>query len=264
MGVNLFFVTLIFSGCVPTEKLIYLQESLAIADSSSRADITRPYKLRPNDIIDVQITSMDPEVNDLFNAPQATTAQIAQMTSQNGGDLFFLTGYTINANGNIHIPFIGPIPVAGLELSQAKIAIDHYISQKFKNYFLEVRMGGIRFATIGEFNRPGKHVVMQNAVTIFEAIALSGDLTGVADRSSLKLIRQYPDSTKIHPIDVLNEDILESPYYFIQPNDVLYAEPLKQRSWGIGVTGAETFSTIIGALSTSTALMLSIISLTRD
>ena len=104
---------------------------------------------------------------------------------------------------------------------------------------------------------------MQNQVTIFEAIALGGDLNRVANREEICLIRQHPNGTKIHSINLLDESVVGSPYYFIQPNDVLYAKPLPQRSWGIGVTGAQTLNTIVSTLSTSAALILSIISLSR-
>ena len=85
----------------------------------------------------------------------------------------------------------------------------------------------------------------------------------VANRSEIRLIRQYPEGTKVHTVNLLEDDIISSPYYFIQPNDIIYAEPLPQKSAGIGVTGAQTLSTIIGTLSTSLALVLSIISLTN-
>ena len=128
---------------------------------------------------------------------------------------------------------------------------------------MKVKLGGIRFSAIGEFNRPGKHVVMQNQATIFEAIALSGGLSSVAKRKNIKLIRQYPEGTRIHNINLLDQSIIASPYYFIQPNDVLYAEPMPQKSWGVGVNGAQTFGTIINTLSATLAITLSIISFTK-
>ena len=122
---------------------------------------------------------------------------------------------------------------------------------------------GNSFLSIGEFNRPGKKVVLQNQATIFEAIALCGDLNMVAKRDEIKLIRQYPEGTKIHTINLLDDSVVGSPFYFLQPNDVLYAEPMPQKSAGIGITGAQTLTTVIQALSTSLALVLSIISLTN-
>ena len=251
-----------FTSCVPVESMIYLQP-----DGDSPKEVFRydkqEYKLQMNDILDVKISSLNPEVNALFNASTAGTMQVAQATAQTGGDLFYITGYSIDQDGNIDIPFVGMVDVLGLTLNEAHSAVDAKVSELFTNYHLQVKLGGVRFSALGEFNRPGKHVVMQNQVTIFEAIALGGDLSLVANRKEIRLIRQHPDGTKIHNINLLDESVVESPYYFIQPNDVLYAEPLPQRSWGIGITGAQTLNTIVSTVSTSAALILSIISLSR-
>jgi polysaccharide export outer membrane protein len=242
--------------------MIYLQP-----DDENRAEVfgydKQEYRLQVNDILDVKISSLNPEVNTIFNASTIGTMQVAQATAQTGGDLFYITGYSIDQDGNIDIPFVGKVNVIGLTLNEAHAAVDVKVSEFFTNYHLKVKLGGVRFSVLGEFNRPGKHVVMQNQVTIFEAIALGGDLSLVANREEIRLIRQHPSGTKVHSINLLSEGVVDSPYYFIQPNDVLYAEPLPQRSWGIGITGAQTLTTIVSTLSTSAALILSIISLSR-
>lgn len=257
-------ISAVITSCVPTQKLVYLQSgedapNLEAAFTYQRVD----YKLQINDILDVKISSLNPEVNVLFNASTVATMQVAQASTQKGGDLYYMTGYSISDDGEIDIPFVGKVYVQGKTLAEAHESIDERVRELFSNYHLHVKMGGIRFSALGEFNAPGKHVVLQNQATIFEAIALSGDLNSVAKRNEIKLIRQYPDGTRIHTLNLLDQSIISSPYYFIQPNDVLYAEPLPQKSWGVGVTGSQTLTTIIGALSTSFALTLSIISLTR-
>lgn len=260
-GFVLLFV-LCCTSCVPVERMIYLQQ-----DGDKSVEVfeydKQEYQLQMNDILDVKISSLNPEVNALFNASTMGTMQVAQATAQTGGDLFYITGYSIDQDGNIDIPFVGKVDVLGLTLNEAHKAVDAKVSELFTNYHLQVKLGGVRFSALGEFNRPGKHVVMQNQVTIFEAIALGGDLNLVANREEIRLIRQHPNGTKIHSINLLDESVVGSPYYFIQPNDVLYAEPLPQRSWGIGITGAQTLNTIVSTLSTSAALILSIISLSR-
>lgn len=260
-GLLLLFV-MCFTSCVPVERMIYLQP-----DGDRSAEVfeydKQEYQLQMNDILDVKISSLNPEVNALFNASTLGTMQLAQATAQTGGDLFYITGYSIDQDGNIDIPFVGKVHVLGLTLSDARSSVDMKVSELFTNYHLQVKLGGVRFSALGEFNRPGKHVVMQNQVTIFEAIALGGDLNLVANREEICLIRQHPNGTKIHSINLLDESVVGSPYYFIQPNDVLYAKPLPQRSWGIGITGAQTLNTIVSTLSTSAALILSIISLSR-
>ena len=260
-GLLLLFV-MCCTSCVPVESLIYLQPDEDMLEKVHVYD-KQEYQLQTNDILDVKISSLNPEVNALFNASTMGTMQVAQATAQTGGDLFYITGYSIDQDGKIDIPFVGKVDVLGLTLNEAHSAVNAKVSELFTNYHLQVKLGGVRFSALGEFNRPGKHVVMQNQVTIFEAIALGGDLSLVANREEIRLIRQYPHGTQIHSINLLDESVVGSPYYFIQPNDVLYAEPLPQRSWGIGITGAQTLNTIVSTLSTSAALILSIISLSR-
>ena len=250
------------TSCVPVERMIYLQPNGDKSEEVFEYD-KQEYQLQMNDILDVKISSLNPEVNALFNASTMGTMQVAQATAQTGGDLFYITGYSIDQDGNIDIPFVGKVNVMGLTLNEAHSAVDAKVSGLFTNYHLQVKLGGVRFSALGEFNRPGKHVVMQNRVTIFEAIALGGDLSLVANREEIRLIRQHPNGTKIHSINLLDQSVVGSPYYFIQPNDVLYAEPLPQRSWGVGITGAQTLTTIVSTLSTSAALILSIITLSR-
>ena len=248
------------ASCVPSESLIYLQKSGETAAEVFEYN-KQDYQLQMNDILDVKISSLNPEVNALFNASTMGTMQVAQATAQTGGDLFYITGYSVDQDGNIDIPFVGKVNVLGLTLNQAHSAVDAEVAKLFTNYHLQVKLGGVRFSVLGEFNRPGKHVVMQNQVTIFEAISLGGDLSHVANREEIRLIRQHPDGTQIHTIDLLDRSVVESPYYFMQPNDVLYAEPLPQKVWGVGVTGTQTLNTILSTLSTSAALILSIITL---
>ena len=251
------------SSCVPVQEMIYLQSEDESLQGSVYTHKNQDYKLQLNDILDVKITSLDPEINQIFNASTLGAMQVTQASAQTGGDLYYLTGYSISETGEVDIPFIGNVEVAGLSLTEAHAAIEERVGELFTNYHLQVKLGGIRFSALGEFNKPGKHVVMQNHVTIFEALALGGDLTPVANRRQIKLIRQCPEGTRIYDLNLLDQKIVGTPQYFIHPNDVIYAEPLQQRSWGVGITGAQTFTTIISALSTSIALTLSIITLTR-
>ena len=250
------------TSCVPVKKMVYLQSEEDIKDKVFEYQ-KEEYRLQENDILDVQIRSMNEEANKLFSIQGQSGQQAMQVGVQSGGDLYYMTGYTVNDNGAIELPYIGEVLVKGKTLKEAKASVDTEVAKFFKTYYLQVKLGGIRFSTLGEFNRSGKQVILQNQATIFEAIAASGDLTQVAKRDEIKLIRQYPDGTRIHTLNLLDQSIISSPYYFIQPNDVIYAEPLPQKAWGIGVTGAQTFTTIISTLSTSLALTLSIISLTR-
>jgi polysaccharide export outer membrane protein len=125
-------------------------------------------------------------------------------------------------------------------------------------YFVRVRLGGIRFSTLGEFNQSGKYTVLQNRVTIYEAIALAGDLSRVAKRDEILLIRQYPDGTQIHKINLLDRDLLTSEFYWLKPNDMIYAEPMKVKEIGAGSTLVETL-TLLTTSITAIVLVLTLI-----
>jgi polysaccharide biosynthesis/export protein len=252
-------IGLCFSSCVPKRELVYLQSNEDNTDTTRSFKYSPPeYKLQINDIIDVQIRSSSPEANDLFNLAQIGSSQNQTSQAAQVGDIFYLTGYSIDNQGLIELPVLGSVSILGLTLKEAKTQIENLVDEYFEEYFLSVKLGGIRYSTIGEFKRPGKYTVLQNQLTIFEAIAQAGDLTIVASRADINLIRQYPNETRIHKINLLDESIIESPFYFIQPNDVIYVEPLKQKSAGLGITGAQTFTVILSAITTSVALILAI------
>lgn len=256
--VQIIFIALIvifFSSCVPKRKMVYLQAENQQQDSVFHYDKIG-YKLQVNDIIDVRIVSLDDKVNKLFNsttnAANSNTAQTANL-----GDLYYITGYNIDDSGHVYLPIVGKVNVLNMTLDEAKAEIDKHISKFFSKYYLIVKLGGIRFSAIGEFNRPGKYTILQNQATIFEAIAIAGDLAMVASRNDVKLIRQYPDGTKIHTINLLDQNLINTPYYFIQPNDVVYVEPLPAKSWGVGTNAAQSTALILSLISSTLLIIVS-------
>ncbi|MBS9524272.1 polysaccharide biosynthesis/export family protein [Litoribacter ruber] len=221
------------------------------------------YYLQINDVVDVSIRTTSPELNQIFLA-QAAGTDWRMMGGgggmMEGGDIFFLNGFTIDENGMIEIPLIGELQLVGLTTKQAKELVEEQVKRYVAedDYFVRVRLGGIRYAALGEFARPGKFTILQNRVTIFEAIANAGDLTPLAKREQINLVRQYPEGSKTYKINLTNSDLLSSEFYFLRPNDMLYAEPLKARELGTGFTFIETFSLAISTLSAVLLVMSAI------
>ena len=241
LGVLALLFAMCFTSCVPVESMIYLQPDGDIPTEVFRYD-KQEYKLQMNDILDVKISSLNPEVNALFNASTAGTMQVAQATAQTGGDLFYITGYSIDQDGNIDIPFVGMVGVLGLTLNEA-----HEQWMKGVRTLHQLppssQVGGCALFCAWRIQSTRKTRGDAEPSDHLRSHCVGGDLSLVANRKEIRLIRQHPEGTKIHNINLLDESVVESPYYFIQPNDVLYAEPLPQRSWGIGVTGAQTLNT---------------------
>ncbi|SFT40117.1 polysaccharide export outer membrane protein [Algoriphagus locisalis] len=232
-----------------------------VESSGKYAYETEEYLLQINDIVEVTIKTTSPELNAIFGSIADDSQASAQMGgSQGAGDAFFMNGYTIDEQGMVEIPLIGEVKLLGLSTGQAKVLVEQEVL-KYVNaneFFIRVRLGGVRFSALGEFRSPGKFTILQNRVTIYEAIAFAGDLTTVAKRDKVMLIRQYPDGSQVHKINLLDRELLGSEFYFLKPNDMIYAEPMKVRELGAGTNVVETL-TLLTTTITAIALVLTLI-----
>lgn len=260
---GLFFL---ISSCVSNKKVIYLQElegsaGPVIETSEKFPYVTEEYLLQENDIVEINIKTTDETLNLIFGAiTKDNQNQAAMSGSQGAGDAFFMNGYTIDEEGFVEIPLIGKLKLVGISTDEAKVLVEKevlkYVNQN--EFFVRVRLGGIRFSALGEFNQSGKYTILQNRVTIFEAIAFAGDLSRVAKRDEIILLRQYPDGSQIHKINLLDRSLLGSEYFFLKPNDMIYAEPMKVREIGAGNTLVETL-TLLTTSITAIALIMTLV-----
>ncbi|PZX47686.1 polysaccharide export outer membrane protein [Algoriphagus chordae] len=241
-----------------------LEESTGpLVESSAKYPYsTEEYFLQINDIVEISIKTTSPELNEIFgsiaNDPSSSSAQMGG--SQGAGDAFFMNGFTIDDRGMVEVPLIGELKFLGLSTKQAKELVEKEVVKyvNVNEFFVRVRLGGIRFSALGEFFQSGKFTILQNRVTIYEAIAFAGDLTSIAKRDQVLLIRQYPDGSQIHKINLLDRNLLGSEFYFLKPNDMIYAEPMKVRELGAGTNLVETL-TLLTTTITAIALILTLV-----
>ena len=260
MNKTLFFLLVIvgvfFTSCIPVKDLTYLQSNPNSPVNDSIVNIVdKPYRLQTNDVISIKLKANDPELVAIFNAsPNATTN-----SGKTSDDLYF-EGYTVDDHGNIRIPVIGEINVLGYTVEEVRKLVGKKLLEEYfnkeANVFVTVKLAGIRFTINGEINSPGITTLYQDRVTIMDAISSAGDITMTGDRKAVTIVRQYPHGTEIHEIDLTDVKCMQSPYFFIKPNDYIYIKPLKQKSWGTGTTGVQSLTTIITALSLVTTVLL--------
>lgn len=244
---------LCLSSCIPNKKVVYFQpDDQPLAYDSLIAFDYPDYRIQPNDNLDISINSIDGTAEELFSRHSEYRNQINQL-ARTASDVFYLDGFPVDQNGNIEIPIIGFIQVEGKTIEEVKEILTEEIRAYIKDPYVTVRLGGIRYTALGEFRRPGRYSVLQNYVTLYEAIANAGDLTITANRQEVLLIRQYPGGQKMHVLDLTQEDIVDSEFYFIHPNDQLYAPPLKVRELG---TQPSSIQTLTSVLSIVTAIVV--------
>lgn len=252
-------IVLGFTSCISTKQLEYLQENEQAVDSLYTLQKKQePYRVQINDLLSIRGKAIDPEFVSTFNPtgdsnPNAT-----------GEERLYYDGFAVDPHGNIRIPKLGEVAVLGLTVDEIRQKIEKQLTEEFfkpeAELFITVKLSGIRYTINGEIGTPGSRIIYRDAITIMEAIANSGDITLTGDRKNVVVIRQYPAGQKVHHIDLTSIDAMNSPYYYVRPNDLILINPLPQKSLGTGTTGLQSFTTI---LTIFTALVTTVLLFTR-
>ena len=246
----LFSISILFSSCIPTQDLIYLQKkNNSDPETTISAVASKPYRLQANDVLSISIKANDPKLVTIF----ATTNQGEAGKSES--ELYF-DGFTVDDHGNIRMPVLGEINVIGFTTEEVRTNIEkQLLAEYFKkeaNIFVTVKLAGFRYTINGEIGSTGTKTLFQDHVTIMEAIANSGDITITGNRKAVTIMRQTPTGIQMQDIDLTDINVMKSPYYYLQPNDYIFVKPLKQKTWGTGKTGLESLGTIITLFSLAT------------
>jgi polysaccharide export outer membrane protein len=211
----------LLSSCANTKKIAYfndIQDSAVIASKGSLEPV-----IQKKDILSITVSSLSNEATIIFNTPNLPITPNAP-TNPNSPQT---AGYLVGEDGNIKFPVLGDIPAAGLtqkqletnitkQLIDKKLLFDPIVSSRFLNF---------RVTVLGEVNHPGVITAPSEQISILEAIGQAGDLTIYGLRDNVMLIRQVGPDKIIKRLDLNSSKILQSPYYFLKSNDVIYVEP---------------------------------------
>ncbi len=213
---------LLLSSCNSYKKLTYFQ-GIGTEDDSLYAKIKEPYLLQPSDILYVRIITVNEQVDRLFNPIFMQGTGAAYLRSEN----LYIMGYEVSDSGYVDLPVIKKVPVQGLTVEQAKDTITRYAYKYLKDPQVIVKMHTFQFTILGEVRTPGVKEYGAHAMTILEALALGGDITYNGNRENILVLRNVEDNTQVLRLDVTEKDLVGNPAYFVQPNDIIYVEPLK-------------------------------------
>ncbi len=246
-------LSLSLPSCISTKRTTYLQDDKELAGITQVTMKQAPYKVQVNDILNINIKAENQELVSIFKQ-QATNPGQASVSN------LYFNGFTVDNHGNIRIPVLGEVNVLGYTLEEirkeieSKLLSDYLTAESY--LFVDVKLAGLNFTVMGEIGSPGNVTLFQDQVNILEAVANAGDIRVTGNRKDVVIIRQYPDGKKIHHVDLTSVDLLESPYFFVMPNDIIYIKPLKQKAWGTGTTGLQTFNTLFSVFSIITSTIL--------
>ena len=199
------------------------------------------YHIRRNDRLDVRVYSVDENVQKLFNTVGLSNRNLGYNTvSTNAGYSNELYTYLVLEDGTIKFPLIGNLEVAGLSTREVKIKLEEELSSYIRSYGEQYKMISIdvrvvqRMFSIITDGKSGHYSMRREKMTVFEALAMAGNLGDWSEHSKVQIIRQMEDGqTKVIMFDVRSKDIINSEYYYIEPNDVIYVRQHWSKPFGV-------------------------------
>lgn len=243
-----FLLTAMFSSCIPIKRIEYLQQEVEKTDTLRNHfynDIAE-YRIQPGDNLYIRVKSVLAASDNIFGEDQSRGSS----NYYNDAGIY-LNSYLVNTEGYIDFPFVGSVYLKDLTIEEAKDLISSIVKDYIREATVVVRLALFKITALGEVTRPGQLNIYQNRVTIYEAMAMAGDFTPFARRNQVILLRETQTGTKTVRLNLNDVSVLESEYFYIQPNDVIYVPPVKGKNFAFSqFPYALVFSTI------STTLLL--------
>ena len=253
-----FLLPLVLTGCSSYQKSLYLQND-AVINQSTQGQLY-DFRIMPKDILTILVSTTDP-------AASAPFYRKLGQDKNNGGNSTMgmqntnLLGYLVDNNGEIDFPVLGKIQVIGLTTRECEALLRDKLKPYLKeNPLVTVTSSNYKFSVLGEVNRPGTYTVQDEKVTIFEAIAQAGDMTLFSIRDDVQLLREDSEGRRqvIH-LNLNDANITQSPYFYLQQNDVIYVKPTKAKvRTNTFNSNASMWITILSVLTSVTSLVLAL------
>lgn len=228
-----------------TQKAVYFKE---ISDSMlQRAAQHYEPILQKGDILNIVVSTPNEASAKLFNMPNASDgAMSATGTSSASGGA---SGYLVDEQGNISIPYLGRVKAAGLSRTQLTEALEKQLKEYIDSASVTVRLSNYRITILGEVAKPGTYTIPSERVTILDAIGLAGDLTVYGKRNNIRVIRQTDSVKETGTLDINKGDIFNSPFYYLRQNDVVYVEMNDSKIINSDQSSLRTFGIVLGVIS---------------
>jgi polysaccharide biosynthesis/export protein len=219
------------TSCFNTKKATYFNNATDTTYLQSNTE-NEVLLIQKNDILSISISSLSTEASAIFN----TTNNFAISSATASGINLQSAGYLVNTDGNIQLPILGNIKAAGLSKKQLKDNITQLIL--FKKLLIDpivnIRHLNFEVTVIGEVGHPTVITVSNEKISLIKALGLAGDITVYGKKDNVLLIRETEGQKKVTRIDLNSEAFLNSPYYYLMPNDIIYIEANKNRMASVG------------------------------
>ena len=247
-------------SCVTHQELISingtqldLTDSLYLETDSFLTMDQESYLLRPHDLLQITINTLE-ESTEQFLREQFSSGQVGGRNVYDALSMYYRS-YEITEDGLVYLPIIDSVQVAGLTIEEVRRVLDKAFEPYLRFATTRVKLANMRVNVLGEVQNPGVQFIFDNQTSILEVLSLAGDFTSFANRKKVKLIRQTPNGKKSVFLNFFKPDFISGPYFYVQPNDIIYVEPIKSKAFDVG---SRSVGIVLSVISTA-ALIANII-----
>ncbi|RFM29489.1 polysaccharide biosynthesis/export family protein [Deminuibacter soli] len=254
-AVGFIIVSCLFASCYSSKKLSYFQD---LRDKLKDTIYVKGFEqvvIQPDDIVDVKIYTLDPQLTNTINAAAVQTPSLG--ASSTGIGAFPATaGYLVDKDGRISLPQIGRVKLSGLTTVAASDTLTHRFESIFKNPTVNVRISNFKISVLGQVTRPAMYVMPNEKVTILDALGYAGDLSVYGRRENILVIRDLDSNGKklYGRVNLNSSDVFRSDFYYLKKNDIVYVEPTKAFAANVDVENTARYLSLL--LSFATLLLL--------
>ena len=253
-------VTFVATSCVTQKQLTYLHNVDSTHADSINAKFTPRTEtiLRPGDALTVFITAWDKEAVAPYNLPTVVYAAPGSSQVQTTPMLQY---YIVDEKGDVTMPVLGAIHVAGLTRVEAQEAIRALLETQVVNPSVQVNLINAKVSVLGEVNRPGYVGMSGDRLTILEALAAAGDLTPYGKRDDVLVTREVDGKLEMARVDLRSADLYNSPFFYLQQNDVIYVSPNKVRA--VSSANAGLWLSMVSTVASAATVIVTVVNVAR-
>lgn len=246
---------LLLASCATNKRAAYIQQVQTDIPTAIEQDYQ--IRIKPLDRLTVTINSKDPELAAPFNAASSYNSLngLSSYSSSSNGNLQILT---VDKEGKIQLPIIGEIDCDGLTRNELAKKIENTIRENgmVHDPIVIIQFADVKFSVLGEVARPGQFSITKDRISLFDALAMAGDLTIYGQRENVALIREENGMRTVHYFDLKNPNILTSPYFYLQQDDVVYVTPNKYKAQAGEINQNRSFYISLVSVAVSVATLL--------
>jgi polysaccharide biosynthesis/export protein len=248
-----------FGSCLTYKQIVNFQDGEDLVEGRVDSILnTTEIRLQPEDVVSINVSSYEREEAARFNIIDLN-AQMQASRNTGGANVTEPFGYRVDSKGYIEMPVLGQLYVKDLTIEELRDLVSDKIGETgyLKDHSVQIRFLSFRITILGEVNTPGVYTITNNRLTVLEAVGLARDLTVFSNRDNILVIREENNQRTYGRVDLKTKNVFNSPYYYLQPNDIVYVEPHKSRILGTPDPVTRYVGTII-ALGTLITLMIAL------